>query len=446
MARAVRIALVAVLGWLSFCSIATAQYSLGTISEVTNETCPTIVNGDPADWVTATSGGTDVVTTCYHAEITCSQTTELGVTYGVATPTGASNGMIVFVPSKFGILTLPGNYNGEIPFDLYHDNFQTVQFAFDSEWQITGTGVGSIKVAACRVATIVNFLYTSYFLTNTQNTSTAGMCAHSLSGGAGGLAYAMTYYGAGDYIDKAVFVSGPQYGNLVTGCVPPLEPELNICPSTNGVYAMGCSSSAGTWSDYPSYEQVKTAKDISTELYDDPPCFDTNYNYTQAKQSLLAETSIVDGLSDASYTYPSTAVTAYLCDDDYLWTNPSETQAWYYFSQFSPSSVPATCNYSANNSSTPSSCLMVNRVFGCEQETPADGFICNGSSCPICTGTPPNITCTCGGETCSVQGTPGYAMRPFAEADYLDPVNGCLGRHGAAQRAYSLDNHKLSYG
>jgi len=195
------------------------------------------------------------------------------------------------------------------------------------------------------------------------------------------------------------------------------------------------TSSAGTWSDAPNY-LGGSATNISTELNNDPPCSSKTYKYTKAAQQLLADTSVVDGLSDASYTYPNTAVSAYLCDDDSFWQNPSEAQAWYYYSQFTTASVPSTCNYSANNSSTPNSCLMVNRVFGCTQvEEGATGFVCNGSTCPVCTGNPPNITCTCGGQTCSVQKTPTFAMRPFAEADYEDPVNGCINRHGARAQA-----------
>jgi hypothetical protein len=409
---------------------ALAQYSLGQISSVVSEACPAVVGGDPADWVTQTSGGTDVQTTCYHAEITCPETADMGVTYGVATPAGASNGMIAFVPSKFGTFTLPGNFKGEIPFDLYHDNFQTVQFAFDSQWQVSGTTTGSIKVSACRVATVLQYLYANYFLMNASNTATAGMCAHSLSGGAGGLAFAMTYYGVGSFLDKAGFVSGPQYGDLVEGCIPPMHAPVDICPTADGVYAMGCNSAAGTWTDRPNYIE-KTASNISVELANDPPCSEKTHHYTESDRSILAATSVVDGLPDASYTYPNTAVSAYLCDDDSYWTNPSETQAWYYFSQFMPTSVPATCNYAGNNVPTPNSCLMVNRVFGCEQETAAVGFVCNGSTCPVCTA-PPNVTCTCGGKTCSDGGTPSFSMRVFAEADYTDVVNGCINRHGGA--------------
>jgi hypothetical protein len=149
--------------WIAFLPAAHAQYALGSVSSIVNETCPAVVGGHPADWVTQTNNGTDIQTVCYHATITCPQTTDLGVTYGVATPTTLSNGTMVFVPAKFGINTLPGNYIGEIPWDLYHDSYQTIQVAFDSQWQLTGTSTASLKVAACRVATILNFLYTRQY-------------------------------------------------------------------------------------------------------------------------------------------------------------------------------------------------------------------------------------------------------------------------------------------
>ena len=399
------------------------------MSDVVNETCPTVLGGDAADWVTETNNGTDIQTVCYHASISCPNTADLGVTYGVATPATASNGTMVFVPAKFGINTLPGNFVGEIPFDLYHASYQTIQFAFDSQWQLTGTSTASLKVAACRVATFVNFLYTTFYLTNTNNSPTAGMCAHSQSGGAGGLGFALTYYGAGSYLDKAGFVSGPEYGNLISGCTTPIHPEQNICPNTNGVYAMGCNTLAGTWTDRPNY-QSGSAANLTTELDSDPPCYDKSYTYTTANRHTLAATSVVDDLDDASYNYPQTALSAYLCDDDSIWKNPSEAQGWYYYSQFTSTDLPATCNYTNSNSSTPNSCLMVNRVFGCTTvEEAATGYVCVGSSCPVCTGTPPS--CTCGGVACNQHKTSTYAMRVNAESDYEDPVNGCIARHGA---------------
>lgn len=430
------------LAWLALSASAMAQYALGTVSGVVNETCPDVVGGHSAFWVTQTSNGTDIQTVCYHATITCPNTADLGVTYGVATPPTTSNGTMAFVPAKFGLNTLPGNYLGEIPFDLYHANYQTIQFAFDSQWQLTGTSTGSLKVAACRVATIVNYFYTTFYLTNTNNSASAGMCAHSQSGGAGGLGFALTYYGAGSYLDKATFVSGPEYGNLISGCTTPLRPPVTICPNSNGVFAMGCNTVAGSWTDRPNYLQG-AAQNLTLELNSTPPCSDKTYTYTSADRHTLAATSVVDNLSDAIYTYPQTAVSAYLCDDDSNWKNPTEAQAWQYYAQFTSTSVPATCNYTNNNSSTPNSCLMVNRVFGCTTaEEAATGFVCNGTDCPVCTGTPP--VCTCGGSTCDSHRTPTYAMRPNAEADYEDPVNGCINRHGTP-RTTPLVKHAPSF-
>jgi hypothetical protein len=192
---------------------------------------------------------------------------------------------------------------------------------------------------------------------------------------------------------------------------------------------MGCNTVAGSWTDRPNYQQGSAAN-LTTELNSDPPCYDKSYTYTSADRHTLAATSVVDGLSDASYNYPQTAISAYLCDDDSIWKNPSEAQGWYYYSQFTATDLPSTCNYTNSNSSTPNSCLMVNRVFGCTTvEEAATGYVCVGSSCPVCTGTPP--VCTCGGTTCDQHHTPTYAMRVNAESDYEDPVNGCIARHGA---------------
>ena len=408
-----------------------AQYPLGTVSTVTTETCPASLGGMAADWVTTTSGGSTVATTCYHAEISCPQLPDLGITYGIATPSTTSNGMIIFVRGSGGTVTLPGNITKELPYDLYHENYQTVQAAWDNTWQMTGwTDSGSFKVAACREATFFNFMYTNYYLTNANNSSTAGMCVHAQSAAAGGLALAMTYYGAGSYIDKAVFVSGPQYGNLVQGCVPN-QPLQSVCaPDEQGHYPNGCNVYAGSFSEYPDYH-TGSATNIGKELGDNPPCDSTSHNYTSTDITTLTDTSLLDGLSDASYSYPQTAVAAYECDDDINFNNPTSLQGWYWLSQLStPAQTANTCNYASSKTPNASACMIMNRVYGCtEVEQPSTGFICQGSSCPVCTGTPPNISCTCGGKTCSDSATPKFSMRTVAESDYENAINGCVKRH-----------------
>jgi len=409
------------------CIHASAQLPLGTVSGVVSETCPANLGGQPADWVTLTSGGTDVVALCYRATVSCPNVPDDGVTYGIATPTASSKGTIVFVSSQFGTFTLPGNYKNQAPYDLFHAGYQTVQFAWDSSWQAGSTN-GSIKTAACRVATFLNFINTQYYEPNSTKSATAGMCAHSQSGGAGGLAMSLTYYGVSSFLDKVVFVSGPHYADLVQGCWVPNAPPVEICPTPDGVtYPMGCNTLSGSWTDSPVYTGG-AAGGISTEMLNNPPCNNPKHTYTTADQINLTSTSLVDGAADASYSYPQTAITAWECDDDSYWSNPSEAQGWIYLSQLKdPIQVGSGCTNS-RNPAYPNACLSVNRVYGCSSpELAASGYVCSGSTCPVCTGNPPT-SCTCGGVPCStVKST--YAMPNFREADWEDPINGCIKRH-----------------
>ena len=405
----------------------TQQMTLGSVVEVVPETCPAMLGNQPPGWVTNTSGGTDVVASCYHALVSCPNMPNLGVTYGVATPPGTSNGTVAFVSANGGTFTLPGEYLDQAPFDLYHSGFQTVQFAWDSAWQ-SGSAAGSLISAACREATFLNYVDTELYQANQNNSVTAGMCAHSQSGGASGLAFSLTYYGVSSFIDKAVFVSGPHYGDLVQGCVVPNAPPVTICPSQNGSYPMGCNSASGSWTNVPVYNG-SAANTLSGQLANNPVCNDPNHVYTQADEMNLTATSLLDQTSQANYVYPQTAVTAWECDDDDYWKNPSEGQGWIYLSQFTnPSQVAPNCNYSNKNTANPNACFSINRVYGCQSvELAATGYICNGTTCPVCTGNPAT-NCTCGGVACSSV-SQSYGMPTFRDAEYEDPVNGCIRRH-----------------
>src|SRR5258708_3185344 len=181
------------------CFTAAAQFLLGPVNGVFPQPRPATVTAPPAGWVTATSGGSDLQALCYRATVSCPNMPDLGVTYGVASPVGTSSGTVAFVSASGGTITLPGNFKNEVPFDLFHFGFQTVQFAWDTEWQ-NGSVSGSLKTAACRVATFLNYLNTQYYQINPSNSPTAGMCAHSQSGGASGLAFSLTFYGASSFI------------------------------------------------------------------------------------------------------------------------------------------------------------------------------------------------------------------------------------------------------
>jgi hypothetical protein len=419
------------LGLLIFllgCAGASAQLPVGTVNTINPEACPSIVAGVQAGWVTQTSGGSDVQAACYHATVSCPNMPDIGVTYGVATPSATSSGTVVFVSSSGGTTVLPGNANKDVPFDLFHFGYQTVQFAWDTTWQM-GSPAGSLKAAGCRVATFLNFAYTQFYQTNASNSATAGMCAHSQSGGGGGLAFALTYYGASSFLDKAVFVSGPQYGDLVQGCWVPNYPAVNVCASQNATYPMGCNSMAGSWNTTPTYVRGQAAN-LGLELANNPSCNNPRHKYIATDLANLTANSLVDGAADASFNYPQTAITAWECDDDSFWQNPTDAQGWIYLSQFTnPSQIAPNCNYGADNSLFPTACFSVKRVYGCTtQELAATGYVCNGTTCPVCTGTPPNISCTCGGLPCK-NAHPSFSMPTFREADYEDPLNGCIKRH-----------------
>jgi len=290
-----------------------AQLPLGTVSGVTQETCPaTVLN---RGWVSSA--------VCYTATVSCPNLPDLSMTYGVATPASASNGTVVFVSSSGGTGIVGGNFSKSVPFQLFQANYQTVQWEWVSDWRAGATGGGYIKSAACREATVLNFFNTTYYQASTK-TATAGSCAMGWSGGATGLAYSLTYYGA-SYLDKATFVSGPHYGNLIDGCVPS-APPISICPSSDGVtYPMGCNTLSGTWTEAGQYTGV-AAQRLSGFIDHDPSCNIAGHVYSTKAQSNLLADSIVDQAADSNFVYPQTAIAAYECDDDQTWDNPSETQ------------------------------------------------------------------------------------------------------------------------
>ena len=425
------------IGFFFFCLFgcldSSAQLPFGTVNTITAETCPTTLGGQNPGWVTQTSGGHDIQAVCYHAVVSCPIMPDLGLTYGVSTPAATSNGTVAFVSASGGTVVLPGNIKNDAPFDLFHAGFQIVQFAWDSDWQM-GSTAGSLKIAACRVATFLNYIDSQYYLANPNNAPTAGMCAHSQSGGGGGLAFSLTYYGISSFLDKAVFVSGPQYGDMVQGCWVPNYPDVDVCAPQNGVYPMGCNSASADWTALPTYVRGQ-ASNLSIELAHHPVCNNPKHTYNSIDFGQLTATSLVDGASDASYNYPQTAITAWECDDDWYWQNPTEAQGWIYLSQFNnPSQVAQNCDYTAENTLYPTACLNINRVYGCiSQELAASGYVCNGSTCPVCTGNPPT-SCTCGGLPCKTA-TSSYAMPGFRDEDYEDPVNGCINRHTASGAA-----------
>jgi len=208
-------------------------------------------------------------------------------------------------------------------------------------------------------------------------TGQGAMCAQGHSGGSAALAYAITWYGAADYLDKVILTSGPVFGNIEAGCEVPNVAPVTVCPAGQ----FGCVGDP--WTDAPQYTQ---GPDTSLQTWTgDSTCNNTPGGSTSAASNAawLAQ-SISDGTKSAVYSYPKTALSGWLCSNA---ENPSAGQGQYYWANFT--SASQTAAYS------------VYRIDGCQNaEDVWDGVTKDGVN----------------GFTASSN-------------DMLDPTVGCIKRH-----------------
>ncbi len=307
---------------------------------------------------------------CYQAVVSCRNTMDIQVTYGYTSPRGIPRGTIVMINGAGGIEAY-GSGNGQRSYgDSYlQAGYQFVQSAFASDWEDTGiNGAKSIKAAACRPATLLNYFHQNLYKGD------GGMCAQGASAGSGALAYSLTWYGSGEYLDKVELLSGPVFSDIQQGCMEPDSPAVTVCSPNQ----YGCNGSR--WSDLPQY--IGGAQGTLGQLTGHK-CQQGNITPAATNDSWKAM-SIVDGSNEASFAYPQTALSGWLCSNG---LNNSAAQGQLYYRQFSNRSQVAT--YS------------LTRIDGCA-----------GSEGLEAGSTP--------------QGKNGFAA---ITADMTDPVAGCIKRH-----------------
>jgi len=275
-------------------------------------------------------------TDCYATTVTCRDTLELGFTYGVTNP-GGRQGTIVFFNGDEG--TTPGFLKYVAAYTPPLNDFQTVQVAWDTAWEDTGNGTGSsLKSAACRPATVMNWLL------NQRNVySGGGMCAQGASAGSAAVAYALTEYGAYQYLNHVELESGPVLSNISTGCNPNSSP-LTVCPGDECL-----TGGQGSWSDSPIYVD-NTQVDISTwtGAVGSNACASGD-GIGESQYTAWQDMSIVDGLTgwqaDTTFVYPTTSISGWLCSkppgcNSSLCQNNSAAQGQlYYENVITPKSV-----------------------------------------------------------------------------------------------------------
>jgi hypothetical protein len=261
--------------------------------------------------------------TCFVAQMSCPNTVNIGFTYGFENPAGPSKGTIVFLEGGTGT-----SVSGSVDYlEKYLDNdFQVVQLAWDSAWEVTNASSStSIKTAACRPATFLNFVSQNIY-------SDGGMCAQGDSAGSGAVAYSLAWYGAANFLDKVELMSGPVFGDIEQGCVVPNAPTVNVCATGQ----FGCNGEE--WPDSPAY----VGGDITAidHWSGNSTCNGGNATTQKAELGWKAM-SIVDGTNNPSFSYPRTAMAGWLCSNVATEQNNSAAQGEFFYEQFTSSGQTA---------------------------------------------------------------------------------------------------------
>jgi len=316
---------------------------VGNVQLGSTETCPSGMNF--ATGMTCYSG---TVTNCPNAE-------DLGFVLGYQTPGTTPNGTIVLLPGAGGQVAGPGHENAYAA-DYRSAGYAIVELAWDSDWEdatngMTGSGVPAhnIQAAACRPATILNYIFTQ----NSPFYTSGGRCAQGFSGGSGAIGYALASYGADAYLDKVELQSGPVFGDIQQGCEVPPAPNVNVCTDSSGSAAAWCKlGSQAPWSDSPAYIDSPL---LSVQSWTgDSSCGGASPTSSASNASWKAM-SIVDGTSGPNFDYSNTLVTGWLCASVASGSgsmNNSTAQGQFFYEQVGATSTSLTV-YAVQNCNGP---------------------------------------------------------------------------------------------
>ena len=303
--------------------------------------------------------------------MSCPKTADIQVSVETQQPTGTPKGTILLHSGVGGT----GFYNQVIGGTSYVQSFlaagyRVVQLAWATDWEDTTITPKSIKLAACRPATLLNYVYNTI---HGGPAAAGGMCALGHSGGSAAVAYALTWYNAASYLDTVVLTSGPVFSDIEKGCQVPLPPNQTVC--VTGEY--GCDGA-------PWLAPVTLPVNVMQTWTGDSTCQNSPGGTSAASNAAWKAMSIVDGTSNANFSYPKTALSAYLCNNG---TGSANGQGGIYYSNFTGSGQAAT--------------YAVHSISGCQKEE------------DIWDGT-------------TVSGVSGFNA---VISDFTDPVRGCIKRH-----------------
>lgn len=292
---------------------------------------------------------------CYAATVANCSSHQSGVTIPPLNATVA----ISTPSSPKGTIFLHGGGTGGDYFDAtdngqgtsyanqYFDSgFQVVQIAWAGNWANNANNppVKVLKYEACRPATILNYVYTNYG-------SGKAMCAQGHSAGSAAMAYALAWYGAGSYLNDVVLTSGPVFANVAAGCQYPYPTQfknpITVCPAGQ----LGCIGSS--WTDSVQYlVSDGTAMSVAQATTNNPVANCNNYNGSGSATTTSQDTnwlamSVVS--SGASYSYPNTSLSAFLCATGQSQNNSAAQGQLFYKNFTSSSQTLSYAVYRVNN-------------------------------------------------------------------------------------------------
>jgi hypothetical protein len=257
--------------------------------------------------------GTTTPAVCQTATIAgCPNTSGLNFTFSYDAPP-SPKGTIVFLSGGSGTVD-----TGDISAASYYfsQGFEVIQVEWSYDWEVTNapaqfTGTNTttnypanIQVAACRNATLLNYIFNGG---NTALYSSGGRCAQGSSAGSAAIAYSLTFYGAGSYLDAVELKSGPPLADLEQGCKEPPAANLLVCPSGQFGCQLGGSS---PWQLSPQYTGAKSGVQNWTS---DSSCAAGTTTTSTSNQAWLQQSIVNDGTNNPVYSYPTTAMNAWLC-------------------------------------------------------------------------------------------------------------------------------------
>lgn len=270
------------------CAGITAAHALpnGTISNPTSAPCATDYYGGAK-------------ATCTTVTVSCPNVADVQAIYGYFAPNRTTLGVVAFVNGAQD--TTPGGANYLNQY-LAH-GFAIEQIVFPTGWESTGE-TPNLMNASCRLATLLIYLQ--------RLDSTLPFAAQAGSSAAGGVSYALAWYGFAPQVVE--LSSGPVFSDIELGCEVP-KPAHQLVVPTDG----------SSWTDALTYTQ-NTINSMQSWTGDDTCAGDKTTS--EISDAAWKAMSIVS--PGAQNHFPTTVISGWVCNNA---INNSAAQAYVWFSQ-----------------------------------------------------------------------------------------------------------------